>query len=386
MTRLLAVLGTRPEAIKLAPVIRAASDAHGIEVLVASTGQHGEVLDDVLGLFGITPDFSLDVMRHGQSLAALSGRVLTAVEQVLAESEPDIVMVQGDTTSAAMAALASFYAGVPVWHVEAGLRTSDPSLPFPEEMNRRLIGRIAAMHLAPTPAAEQNLLREGVDPAAILVTGNTGIDGFLQAQELHPGIGDTTLARFAATTPLMVATTHRRENWGEGIRSVARAMRRLADAHPDLHIVHAAHPNPAVRADIDEVIGGHERIHIADPVGYGDFALLLGSATVILTDSGGIQEEAPSLGVPVLVARGETERVEGVRSGVARLVGTDEEVIYREAEALLFDEGFRARMASAVNPYGDGHASIRIVQALAVGGPDGVERFGAPALIEETHD
>lgn len=360
--RIVIAMGTRPEAIKLAPLVLAAREAPELEPLVLGTGQHREVFQDVLDLFGFRADLQADVMRPGQSLAALSARCLEAFDELIGEARPDAVVVQGDTTSAAMGALVAFYAGIPVWHVEAGLRTSDPRLPFPEEMNRRLIGRLASVHLAPTAEPRDNLLREGVDPAQVVVTGNTGIDAFLLAVRMRDRFQDARLGAIAdGPWPLVVATTHRRENWGAGIQRIAGALHDLLERFPDLRVVHAAHPNPAVRADVEAELGGHPRAFIADPVGYGDFSRLLARATVIVSDSGGIQEEAPSLGVPVLVARNETERHEGIAAGVAQLVGTDRQLIVREAGRLLGDPEARARIAGIANPYGDGHAAERIV-------------------------
>lgn len=364
--RALIVMGTRPEAIKLAPVVLAARDAAGVEPLVLATGQHREVFEDILNLFGFEAAFQADVMRPGQSLAALSARCLEAFDGLMAGSGADVVIVQGDTTTAAMGALGAFYAGIPVWHVEAGLRTSNPALPFPEEMNRRIIGRIASLHLPPTSGPRANLVREGIDPGTVVMTGNTGIDAFLAAVRMRDAFHDPALAAVAdGPWPLVVATTHRRENWGDGIRRIAGALHDLLEAFPDLRVVHAAHPNPAVRADVDAALGGHPRAHIADPVGYGDFARLLSKATVIISDSGGIQEEAPSLGTPVLVARTETERQEGVEAGVAQLVGTDRDLIVREATRLLDDPAARDAVARIANPYGDGHAGERVAAMLA---------------------
>jgi UDP-N-acetylglucosamine 2-epimerase (non-hydrolysing) len=360
--RILIAMGTRPEAIKLAPLVLAAREAPGLEPVVLGTGQHREVFQDVLDLFGFGADLQADVMRPGQSLAALSARCLEAFDPLIAQARPDVMVVQGDTTSAAMGALAAFYADVPVWHVEAGLRTSTPRLPFPEEMNRRIVTRLTSVHLAPTAEPRENLLREGVDDGAVVVTGNTGIDAFLLAVRMRERFHDARLGGIAdGPWPLVVATTHRRENWGEGIRRIAGALRDLLERFPELRVVHAAHPNPAVRADVMAVLDGHPRAVIADPVGYGDFSRLLSRATVIVSDSGGIQEEAPSLGVPVLVARTETERHEGIRAGVAQLVGTDRDLIVREASRLLGDADARARVAGIPNPYGDGRAAERIV-------------------------
>jgi UDP-N-acetylglucosamine 2-epimerase (non-hydrolysing) len=367
VTRALIIMGTRPEAIKLAPVVLAARESASVEPVVLSTGQHREIFQDILDLYGFGADLQADVMRHGQSLSQLSARCLRDFEPLIEEARPDVVVVQGDTTSAAMGALSAFYAGLPTWHVEAGLRTSTPRLPFPEEMNRRIITRLAEVHLAPTAAARDNLLREGVDPTDIVLTGNTGIDALLLAVGLRDRFEDPGLAAFAETGgPLIVATTHRRENWGDGIRRVAAALRDLLDAFPELRAVHAAHPNPDVRRDVEEALGDHPRALIPGPVGYGDFARLLSRATVIVSDSGGIQEEAPSLGVPVLVARVETERVEGLAAGLSRLVGTDRELIVEEASRLLVDESARAAMRTGENPYGDGRAAGRIIAEMTV--------------------
>ncbi|HTI33288.1 MAG TPA: UDP-N-acetylglucosamine 2-epimerase (non-hydrolyzing) [Miltoncostaea sp.] len=367
MTRALIIMGTRPEAIKLAPVVLAARASDEVEPVVLSTGQHREIFQDILDLYGFEADLQADVMRHGQSLSQLSARCLREFEPLLAEADPDIVVVQGDTTSAAMGALSAFYAGVPVWHVEAGLRTSTPRLPFPEEMNRRLIGRLAEVHLPPTAIARENLLAEGIAEDAIVQTGNTGIDALLLAVGMRDGFEDAGLAAITeGDGPLVVATTHRRENWGEGIQRIAGALADLLDRFPDLRVVHAAHPNPAVRADVEAVLGDHPRALIPGPVGYGDFARLLSRATIIISDSGGIQEEAPSLGVPVLVAREETERVEGVEAGLSRLVGSDRELIVDEAVRLLTDPDAREAMRTGENPYGDGRAAERIIAEMRV--------------------
>jgi UDP-N-acetylglucosamine 2-epimerase (non-hydrolysing) len=379
--RIVASLGTRPEAIKIAPVVLAARQTPGLETLLLSTGQHKTVQQDVLDLFGLRPDLRADVMKLGQSLSELSARCLRSLAPILAEAEPDVLIVQGDTTSAAMAALSGFYAGIPVCHVEAGLRTSTPNLPFPEEMNRRLIGRLASFHFAPTAVARDNLLREGVDDHAILVTDNTGIDALLAVRDQQLPIRNSKLARFLdGDGPVLVVTIHRRENWGRGVREVAAAVRELVTRLPELRAVYAAHPNPAVRADVESELGGHERALVADPLGYGDFVRLLAGASVIVTDSGGIQEEAPSLGVPVLVARDETERVEGLRAGLTTLVGTDRALIVRKAAALLRGADGTSRGEAKENPYGDGRASERIVSVLRSWvGADGSVSI-APAL------
>lgn len=367
MTRALIIMGTRPEAIKLAPVVLAARASDDVEPVVLSTGQHREIFQDILDLYGFEADLQADVMRHGQSLSQLSARCMREFEPLLAEADPDIVVVQGDTTSAAMGALSAFYAGVPVWHVEAGLRTSTPRLPFPEEMNRRLIGRLTQVHLPPTAIARENLLAEGIAEHAIVQTGNTGIDALLIAVGMRDGFEDAGLAAITdGDGPLVVATTHRRENWGEGIQRIAGALADLLDRFPELRVVHAAHPNPSVRADVEAVLGDHPRALIPGPVGYGDFARLLSRATIIISDSGGIQEEAPSLGVPVLVAREETERVEGVAAGLSRLVGSDRELIVEEGVRLLTDPDAREAMRTGENPYGDGRAAERIIAEMRV--------------------
>lgn len=365
MTRTLIIMGTRPEAIKLAPVVLAARESPDVDPVVLSTGQHREIFQDILDLYGFEADLQADVMRHGQSLSQLSARCLVEFEPLLAEARPDLVIVQGDTTSAAMGALSAFYHGVPSWHVEAGLRTATPRLPFPEEMNRRIVGRLADVHLAPTAGARRNLLAEGIADETIVQTGNTGIDALLLAVSMRDRFEDPALAAIAeGDGRLVVATTHRRENWGGGIRRVAAALRDLLDRFPDLRAVHAAHPNPNVRSEVEAELAGHERALIPGPVGYGDFARLLSRATLIISDSGGIQEEAPSLGVPVLVAREETERVEGVEAGLSRLVGTDRELIVAQATRLLDDESARAAMRTGENPYGDGRAAGRIIEQI----------------------
>jgi UDP-N-acetylglucosamine 2-epimerase (non-hydrolysing) len=381
--RALAVMGTRPEAIKIAPIVVAAQSSARVRPILLSTGQHRDLQENVLSLFGLRPDMQAEVMVSGQSLAQLSARCLNVFEAFFADARPDVVLVQGDTTSAAMGALAAFYAGIPVWHVEAGLRTSTPRFPFPEEMNRRIITRLASFHLAPTEGARENLLRENVAGADIAVTGNTGIDALLHCAARPEGIGDPVLAGFVAEAErLLVVTIHRRENWGAGVRRVAAAVRDLVTADPGLRVVYAAHPNPAVRRDVVTELGASPRVLVADPLPYGDFVQVLARATVVVTDSGGIQEEAPSLRVPVLVARKETERTEALEAGLTIMVGTDRRAIVREAARLLGDEAARAAMCAAENPYGDGRASERIV-ALLERVPGGLEqpRAEPPAPI-----
>lgn len=352
----LTVLGTRPDAIKLAPVV-AAMRRHPAEfacVLVA-TGQHRELLDQVLREFDLAPDVELRLMREGQQPAAVVGRALPALGEAIDRARPDLVLVQGDTATALAGALAAFYRRVPVGHVEAGLRTPSPALPFPEEMHRRLIGRIAALHFAPTEDARGALEREDVDPQAIFVTGNTVIDSLRSVVEDRRGAGPERL---------LVVTLHRRESWGAPLAAVCTAVRRVLERHADLHAVIPVHPNPRVRATVESVLAGVPRAGVVPPPPYREFVSLLTRAAVVLTDSGGIQEEAPALGVPVLVARDITERLEGVRAGAARVVGLDPDVIERALERVLDDPAGFAPDATARDLYGDGRAADRIVAAI----------------------
>lgn len=362
--RVLSVFGTRPEAIKMAPVVRELA-RHPGEVVsrVCVTAQHRELLDEVLELFAVEPEHDLDVMRPGQSPTAVAAEVLRGLEPVLAVERPDWVLVQGDTTTAAMGALAAFYAGARVAHVEAGLRSHDPREPFPEELNRRVAGVAADLHFAPTPGAAENLFREGVDPEAVLVTGNPVIDALRAANELpRPALG--VLDAAARGKRIVVVTAHRRESFGQPLERICRAVGRIASAFPDVHVVLPAHPNPAVRLALETHLPRIDAISVIEPLGYRAMVELLRRSTLVLTDSGGLQEEAPSLGKPVLVLRDVTERQEGVEAGATRLVGTDEDRIVDEASALLGSPGEYALMAHAVNPYGDGRAAGRIVAAL----------------------
>ena len=363
--RLMAVYGTRPEAIKVAPVVQAirASALQGITVV---TGQHREMLDQVNDLFRILPDFDLNILQHGQTLAGITSRVLEGLDPILEATKPDAVMVQGDTTTSTAAALAAFYRHIPVVHLEAGLRSHDITSPFPEEANRRITTQIAALHLAPTAASKENLLREGVPEGDIVVTGNTVIDALLRTMGKSVPFADPRLERLASSSrPILLVTTHRRENWGGAMRGVGRALARIARSEPDQVIVLPAHRNPIVREALLPYIGGLENILVTEPLPYGDFTRMLGLARIVLTDSGGIQEEAPSLGKPVLVMRENTERPEAVEAGTVRLIGTNEDRIVKEVELLIHDTEHYAAMANAVNPYGDGHASRRVVSAIA---------------------
>jgi UDP-N-acetylglucosamine 2-epimerase (non-hydrolysing) len=362
---LLFVFGTRPEAIKLCPLIRELRSRQQFAVRICVTAQHRGMLDQVLDAFQVTPDYDLNLMRPDQTLSGLTARILEALEPVLADASPAIVIVQGDTTTTLAAALAAFYHRIPSAHVEAGLRTGDPAHPFPEEINRVLTGHLADLHFAPTPRAAANLIAEGVPQSRIHVTGNTGIDAVLYVRD---GLESGTLASAGwpcldAARRLIVVTSHRRENFGAAFAREMRALARLA-ARPDVQLVYPVHRNPNVLGPAHELLGGRANIHLMEPLPYVEFVDLLRRAYLLITDSGGIQEEAPSLGKPVLVMREKTERPEAVEAGTVKLVGTDEERIVAEATRLLDDPDEYARMTCVHNPYGDGQASRRIGEIL----------------------
>jgi len=324
------------------------------------------MLDQVNEVFGITPHYDLDIHEPGQTLTDITTRALTGVRRLLADQAPDAVVVQGDTTTVFAAALAAFYEKIPVFHLEAGLRTGDVYAPYPEEINRRLATRLAALHLAPTATSRANLLAEDVDPSSVVVTGNTVIDALLWAVACRLDYGDPALAALdAAPGPVLLVTAHRRESWGAPLRAVGRALARIARSHPDLRIVFPIHRNPLVRDAVLPAIGRLANVTVTEPLPYGGFSRLMNRATVILTDSGGVQEEGPSLGKPVLVMRETTERPEAVHAGTVRLVGTDEDLIAAMVGRLLTDADAYAAMANAVNPYGDGLAAQRSVAAIA---------------------
>ena len=363
--RVMVAYGTRPEAIKLAPVIRAINASPLLTPIVTLTGQHQAMVEQVNGVFGVRADYNLDVIRPRQSLDRLTSRVLQRLTQTLRQERPDAVVVQGDTTSAFASALAAFYEHVPVVHVEAGLRTGDIYSPFPEEANRRLTSQIATLHLAPTAISQENLRRGGIHAQNILVTGNTGIDALLWAVGQRVPYGNQALeAVDASQAPVLLMTTHRRESWGQRMRGVASAVAQLARRHPDLVVVLPVHPNPVVREALQPALRGQANVMMVEPMSYGAFARLLLRSKVVLTDSGGIQEEAPSFGKPVLVLRETTERPEGVSAGTARLVGTDPDRVYAEVDRLLTDAQSYSAMANAVNPYGDGRAAERTAGAI----------------------
>jgi UDP-N-acetylglucosamine 2-epimerase (non-hydrolysing) len=360
MKKVLCVVGTRPEAVKMAPVIQALRREDWANVRVLATAQHRHMLDQVLGLFGIEPDIDLDIMRPNQALTTLTARLLLDLDDVLLSEKPDVVLAQGDTTTVMTVALACFYHRVPFGHVEAGLRTGDLSNPFPEEMNRIVAGRMARWHFAPTGSARQNLLREGFAEEAIHVTGNTVIDALLDVAAQRPEVG----VPIDHKKRLILVTAHRRENFGDPFREICRAIRDLADRNADVQILYPVHPNPNVQTVAHEVLGGHPRILLCEPLDYLPFVGAMQRSYLILSDSGGVQEEAPALGKPVLVLRRETERPEAVDQGVVRLVGPDYERISTEAQRLLDDTATYAAMARGISPYGDGKAAARIVQVL----------------------
>jgi UDP-N-acetylglucosamine 2-epimerase (non-hydrolysing) len=365
--RVAVVFGTRPDAIKMAPVVHALANDARFTCIPIATGQHREMLDEVLALFGITPEHDLEVMTEEQSLTDVTTRVLERMGPVLADSKPDVVLVHGDTATSTAAALAAYYKKIPVGHVEAGLRTDTIYEPFPEEINRRLTGVIATYHFAPTPTAKQNLLREGKDPRSIVVTGNTVIDAFLW---VHARAASDDVP-YADKSRLIFVEAHRRENLGEPLEAVCRALRSVVERHADVSILWPVHPNPAVVEPVRRILGDSDRIHLTSPLSYRKLVGAIGRCTLVATDSGGLQEEAPCLGKPVLVLRRVTERPEGVTAGTLKLVGTQERDVARELDGLLDDEAAYQRMARAANPYGDGQAARRIAEALCAFQRDG---------------
>jgi UDP-N-acetylglucosamine 2-epimerase (non-hydrolysing) len=364
--RVMAIFGTRPEAIKVAPVLAALEESPDFEPVIVVTGQHREMLGQVLELFRIEPDHDLDLCEPGQTLTSITAKALLGLEPLFATERPDAVLVQGDTTTTFVGGLAAFYHGLPVFHLEAGLRTLDLASPFPEEANRQLTSRIASLHLAPTLGNKANLVAENVDPAKIVVTGNTVVDALLQAVERSDSYGDPALADLDRDPRrVILVTAHRRESWGEGHASIARAVAEIARTEPDVLVVFPIHRNPVVRDAIMPLLAGLSNVRVVEPLAYGGLVRLMRRADLILTDSGGIQEEGPSLGKPVLVTRDTTERPEAVTAGTVRLVGTEELQIVGAVRTVLHDPHEYAAMANAVNPYGDGRAAERTVAALA---------------------
>ena len=382
MKKIMLVFGTRPEAIKMAPLVKEfQKHPDTFQTIVCVTGQHREMLDQVLNIFDIRPDFDLNIMKQGQDLYDVTARVLTGMRDVLREAQPDVVLVHGDTTTSTAAALAAFYQQIPVGHVEAGLRTHNILSPWPEEMNRQITGRIASYHFAPTALSRQNLLQENVDDANITVTGNTVIDALYwvvdrikndrsldaELEEVLRRAG-YDVNRLADGRPLVLITGHRRENFGDGFINMCTAIKQLTERYPNVDFVYPMHLNPNVRRPIHEVFGDDlsnlGNMHFIEPLEYLSFVYLMEKSAIVLTDSGGIQEEAPGLGKPVLVMRDTTERPEALEAGTVKLVGTDREKIFNEVSTLLDDAAAYARMSQAVNPYGDGLACSRIVERL----------------------
>ena len=361
MKKVMLVFGTRPEAIKMCPLVNELKTRKGIETIVCVTGQHRQMLDQVLEAFQVEPDYDLSIMKDRQTLFDVTTNILNRIKAVLEEVQPDVVLVHGDTSTTFVTALACFYLQIPVGHVEAGLRTYNIYSPYPEEFNRQAVSIISAYNFAPTELSKENLLREGKNPDTIYVTGNTAIDALkttVREDYTHPDL------EWAKGSRLIMITAHRRENLGEPMKHMFRAIRRVCDEHPDIKAIYPIHMNPVVREIADSILGDDEWIRIIEPLDVLDFHNFLSRSYLILTDSGGIQEEAPSLGKPVLVMRDTTERPEGIKAGTLKLVGTDEEVIYQNFKQLLEDEEAYRAMSTASNPYGDGFACKRIADIL----------------------
>lgn len=367
MKKICVLFGTRPEALKLVPVIKGLEKCPEVALSVAVTAQHREMLDQVLHPYGIEPAHDLGIMRGNQDLTYITSAILSGVGDLLEKERPDFLLVQGDTTTTFASALAAFYRKIPIGHVEAGLRTQDKYRPFPEEINRRMVSALADLHFAPTPSAKERLLAEGLPAERILVTGNTIVDMlFLTLERINeiPPVPPPFLGPTAEGKKLILVTGHRRESFGEGFENICHAFKRIVERHPEVEIVYPVHLNPNVQVPVRAILEGVSRVHLVPPLDYVDFVSLMRRCDLVLTDSGGIQEEAPSLGKPVLVMRELTERTEGIEAGTARLVGTDCERIVAETDRLLTDRSAYERMSRAENPYGDGKASGRIIGAV----------------------
>lgn len=361
MKKIMLVFGTRPEAIKMCPLVNELKTRDNIKTIVCVTGQHRQMLDQVLGAFNVEPDYDLSIMKQGQTLFDITTNILNRIKEVLETELPDVVLVHGDTSTTFVTALACFYMQIPIGHVEAGLRTYNIYSPYPEEFNRQAVSIISKYNFAPTELSKQNLIKEGKDPSSIFITGNTAIDALkttVRDDYTHPEL------EWAKDSRLIVITAHRRENLGEPMRNMFRAIRRVMDEHPDVKAIYPIHMNQIVRDTAKEILGDDDRIHIIEPLEVLDFHNFLNRSYMILTDSGGIQEEAPSLGKPVLVMRDTTERPEGIAAGTLKLVGTDEENIYQHFKLLLEDADEYKKMSKASNPYGDGFACRRIANIL----------------------
>lgn len=363
--RVMSVFGTRPEAVKMAPLVKVLEKHSEIESIVCVTAQHREMLDQVLALFEIEPDYDLDIMKERQSLTGITNRVLAGLDEVLEEAKPDIVLVHGDTTTSFAAALAAFYKQIKVGHVEAGLRTYNKYEPFPEEMNRKLTGSLADLHFSPTPLAKENLLKENVDESSIFVTGNTVIDAIKHTveEDYHFTVEELNTINYAERR-VITMTAHRRENIGKPLENICEAVKQVVLENEDVEVVYAVHKNPAVRETVFGILGNMERVHLVEPLDLKDMHNLMKRSYLVLTDSGGLQEEVPSLGKPVLVLRNVTERPEGIEAGTLKLAGIEKETIYSLTQELLTDGVAYEKMAGAKNPFGDGHASERIAEAI----------------------
>lgn len=365
MIKVMTVFGTRPEAIKMAPLVKALEGCDKIESIVAVTAQHRQMLDQVLKMFGITPDYDLDIMQQRQTLAGITSRALNGLCEVMEQAKPDVVLVHGDTTTTFAGALAAFYNQIKVGHVEAGLRTYDKYSPFPEEMNRCLTGRMTDFHFSPTITNKNNLLKENIDGNTIYITGNTVIDALKTTVRADYVFADETLRTLDFTgSRVILVTAHRRENLGEPLKNICTAIRNVVNSHPDVQVVYPVHLNPAVREVANAILGGHERIHLIEPLDVEDMHNAMDRCYMVMTDSGGLQEEAPSLGKPVIVLRRETERPEAVEAGTVLVAGVEQAEIERLANMILDDRAVYEKIAHTANPYGDGNASARIVQAL----------------------
>jgi len=361
MKKIMLVFGTRPEAIKMGPLVQELKSRNNIEVIVCVTGQHKEMLEQVLSVFNITPDYDLEIMKNEQTLSDITATILQKIQQVLITETPDVVLVHGDTSTTFTTALACFYAEVPIGHVEAGLRTYNIRSPFPEEFNRQAVGLVADYHFAPTDKSAQNLISENKSTDNIYITGNTAIDALkttVQKDYTHPEL------EWASDSRLILVTAHRRENLGESLKNIAEAILTLVEKNTDIKVIYPVHLNPKISQTINPIIGNHERIHLIDPLEVIDFHNFINQSYFVMSDSGGIQEEAPSLGKPVLVLRDTTERPEGIAANTLKLVGTEYNNVVNIAQELLDDNEIYAKMSKASNPYGDGYASRRIVDIL----------------------
>lgn len=363
--KIITIFGTRPEAIKMAPLVKELEKREEIDSKVCVTAQHREMLDQVLELFDITPDFDLNIMKTKQTLTGITNKVLEGLEEVFMEEKPDMILVHGDTTTTFAGALAAFYQQVKVGHVEAGLRTFNKYFPFPEEMNRKLTGSLADLHFAPTKGSKNNLLKEGINEADVYITGNTVIDAMKHTVEENYVFENEELNKIDfENKKVIMITAHRRENWGQGIKNICEALNKIVEENEDVELVYLVHLNPVVKDVVTERLGNKERVHLLPPLDTKETHNLMNKSFMVMTDSGGLQEEAPHLGKPVLVLRDVTERPEAVEAGTVKLVGTDVDVIVSEVAKILNDENEYAKMSRAINPYGDGKASERIVNAI----------------------